>query len=140
MSNRTQGGLAAGSARADITPEPGIQLAGDCGRHRPVEGVKEPLYARALVLESGETRLCLLSLDLLGATNACADEVRERVADALGIDSEAVMFHVTQNHAEGFGRFEISRGERTGPGKNDFRFAFAGGAPGRNSGRGTHSP
>ncbi|MBS3762792.1 MAG: hypothetical protein KGZ25_05740 [Planctomycetes bacterium] len=99
MSNRTEGRLAAGSACADITPEPGIQLAGDCGRHRPVEGVKEPLYARALVLESGETRLCLLSLDLLGATNACADEVRERVADALGIDSEAVMFHVTQNHA-----------------------------------------
>ncbi len=91
--------LLAGAARADITPELGIQLAGDIGRYRPCEEIRDRLYVRALVLESEGRRCCLLSLDLLAATVAWADEVRGRVADRLGIAPEDVIFHVTQNHA-----------------------------------------
>ena len=40
-----------GAAWADITPAPGTQLAGDIGRRRPLEEVRMPLKARALVIE-----------------------------------------------------------------------------------------
>ena len=42
--------LLAGSAKVDITPGMGIQLAGDIGRWRPAEWVEDRLYARALAL------------------------------------------------------------------------------------------
>ena len=91
--------LFAGAGCADITPELGIQLAGDIGRLRPTEEIRERLYARALVLEAGGQRCCVLSLDLLSSTNWRADELRRQVAARLGIAPEAVALHVTQNHA-----------------------------------------
>jgi len=91
--------LRAGAGMADITPDLGIQLAGDIGRCRPNQGNREPLYVRALVLELDGKRCCLLTLDLLAARNDWADLVRRRVGDVLGIAPEAVIFHVTQNHA-----------------------------------------
>jgi hypothetical protein len=84
---------------ADITPELGIQLAGDIGRHRPCEEIRERLHVRALVLEEDGKRCCLLALDLLAASNAWAHRVRREVADVLGIAPEAVIFHILQNHA-----------------------------------------
>jgi len=91
--------LRAGAGMADITPELGIQLAGDIGRCRPCEEIRERLYVRALVLEGGGRQCCLLSLDLLAASNDWADQVRRRVGAALGIPAEAVVFHILQNHA-----------------------------------------
>ncbi len=43
--------LCAGAARADITPSLGTQLAGDIGRCRPTEEIRDRLYANALVAE-----------------------------------------------------------------------------------------
>ena len=92
-------GLRAGAAMVDITPEMGIQLAGDIGRYRPTEEIREKLYARAVVLESGGTEVCLLSLDLCAATNYWANEIRRRASERFGFKPEAIIFHVTQNHA-----------------------------------------
>lgn len=91
--------LRAGAGMADITPALGIQIAGDIGRYRPVEEIRDPLYARALVLESGGTRVCWLSLDLLVVTRKWANEIKRRAAASYGFDPDAVMVHVTQNHA-----------------------------------------
>lgn len=89
----------AGAGCADITPELGIQLAGDIGRYRPVEEIRERLYARALVLKADGQRCCLLTLDLLSATNPLADDLRRLVGAQLGIPRENVILHITQNHA-----------------------------------------
>ncbi|MDP6775551.1 MAG: hypothetical protein QGI83_02170 [Candidatus Latescibacteria bacterium] len=91
--------LYAGAAKIDISPENGIQIAGDIGRRRPCTGVKEPIHARALVLQEGASRFCILSLDVLAIDNPWADEIRRRALDAFGLPSEAVIVHVTQNHA-----------------------------------------
>ena len=101
MSNAppSPGRLCAGAATTDITPEMGIQLAGDIGRHRPVEEVRERLHAHALVLEREGRRCCLLSLDLLGVTNAWAAAIRQRAHERFGLEPDAVMVHVTQNHS-----------------------------------------
>ncbi len=97
MSSQTQ--LCAGAARADITPGMGIQLAGDIGRLRPVEEIRERLYANALVVERGGERLCVLSLDVLAMSCAWSDRIRRGAAERYGLRPEAVMVHVVQNHA-----------------------------------------
>jgi len=91
--------LKVGAAREDITPEPGIQLAGDIGRYRPVEEIRDPLWAGALVLETSGKRACILSLNLLAASNEWADRLRAGAAERLGTTSEMVILHVIQNHA-----------------------------------------
>ena len=55
--------LRAGAAVVDVTPEMGIQLAGDIGRPRPVEKIRDPLFAKALALEAGGKRLCYVAVD-----------------------------------------------------------------------------
>ena len=56
--------LKAGVAKVDITPPLGIQMWGYDDRKAGATGVLDPLYARVLVLEAGETRLALVALDL----------------------------------------------------------------------------
>ncbi len=62
---RPEGGLRAGFGRADITPAPGIGLAGNGPEGRRARGYRTRLYARALVLEdsTGE-RLAIVATDL----------------------------------------------------------------------------
>ncbi len=90
--------LLAGSAKADITPALGIQIAGDIGRHRPCTSLQEPLYARALILEQAGKRYCILALDVLAIDNPWADEIRRRAQAQYGLTADAVLIHITQNH------------------------------------------
>jgi len=93
------GTLRAGAAEVDITPQPGIQLAGDIGRPRRVETVADPLFAKALIVESAECRICLLSLDVCVVTELWAKEIRRRAAQQFDLDPAAVMVHALQNHS-----------------------------------------
>ncbi|MHB0856097.1 MAG: hypothetical protein ACYC5M_00835 [Anaerolineae bacterium] len=101
--------LRAGAAQVDITPTLGTQIEGDIGRYRPATFVQDPLYAKALVLESAGRKLCLLSMDLLAITGEWADRIRQRAAIEFGFDMDAVMVHDTQTHsAPSLGHFMIS--------------------------------
>jgi hypothetical protein len=59
--------LEAGVARADITPPIGLLLQGypDPDSKRTATGVRDPLYARVLVLRVGEVQLAIVDLDLV---------------------------------------------------------------------------
>jgi len=57
--------LEAGVARVDITPSPGLLLQGYPHPERIATGVRDPLYARILVLRAGATRLAIVDLDLI---------------------------------------------------------------------------
>src|SRR5438270_4918604 len=56
--------LRAGVAKVEITPTAGEQMWGYENRTKPATGTLDPLYARVLVLEAGEKRLGLVTLDL----------------------------------------------------------------------------
>lgn len=57
--------LEAGAAKVDITPPAGTPLNGYGDRMgRPALGVHDPLWARALYLDDGETRVFLVNTDL----------------------------------------------------------------------------
>ena len=57
-------GLRAGTAKVDITPAGAETLWGYEDRVKPATGTLDPLYARVLVLEAGDKRLAIVTLDL----------------------------------------------------------------------------
>jgi hypothetical protein len=99
MTESFQHTLLAGAARVDITPELGIQLAGDIGRRRPVEEIRERLYVNALALDCGGERICVVSADLAYIGRAWLEKIRQGAARQFGLRPEALMVHTVQNHA-----------------------------------------
>ena len=101
--------LKAGAAQVDITPAMGTQIAGDIGRRRPAELLADPIYAKALVLEAGGRKLCVLSLDLAVVNRHWSQEIRRRISRLLGLPPENVLVHAVQNHAAPpLGHFMVS--------------------------------
>jgi neutral/alkaline ceramidase-like enzyme len=76
-------------AKADITPPPGLSMYGFLDRingNKLSTGTLDPLYARVLVLEVGEKRLALVTLDLGRTFNeAELAQLRQEVRSAAGV-------------------------------------------------------
>ncbi len=75
--------LRAGVARADITPAVSMPMYGyrdrECG---PSNGTHDPLHAKALVLESGGSRIAIVTLDL---GSVVSERLKDEVRAKLGI-------------------------------------------------------
>jgi hypothetical protein len=57
--------LQVGVARVDITPPPGVQLAGYSGASRAARGTLDPLLAGVITFDDGKTAVALVTLDLI---------------------------------------------------------------------------
>ncbi|NPV48124.1 MAG: hypothetical protein HPY69_14310 [Armatimonadetes bacterium] len=91
--------LRAGAAAVDITPPLGTHLAGAVAAYRPAQSVLEPTFARALVAEAGNQRLCLVVLDVCIVTAEYSAPIRQAAAELLGCGPEAVLVCATQTHS-----------------------------------------
>jgi neutral ceramidase len=91
--------LMAGSAVRDITPKAGVMLSGDVGSLRTTELVLDPLHARVLVLESGETKICIIALDICLITAEPTRRIRQQAAKRWGFNPDAIMVHALQSHS-----------------------------------------
>ncbi len=94
-------GIRAGLSALEITPPPGLPMAGFAARSGAAEGVHDPLYVRALVVsgdEPDDAETALIVADLLRLTPGDAMAIRERVARQTGIASGAVMLATTHTH------------------------------------------
>ena len=89
--------IRAGSARLEITPPIGTSLAGYF-TDRVSDHVKDPLYAKALVLESGGERIALVSCDVICMPAAIADPARELIEQRTGIPAGNVLICATHTH------------------------------------------
>ena len=90
-------GVWAGSAQVEITPPLGTSLAGYF-TDRVSDAVADPLFARAVVIESGGERLALVSCDLICLTRETTDPAKERIAQQCGIGPERVLICATHTH------------------------------------------
>ena len=90
--------MKAGVAKVDITPPLGTQMWGYFDRTKGAEGTLDPLYARVLVLETGNARLAYVDLDL-GRTfgPASLDRLRASAKQTSGIDD--LIVQATHTHA-----------------------------------------
>jgi len=89
------GPLRAGVAKSDITTD--------------AEGVRvnDPLYAKALVLDDGETKLAIIAMDVtaIGGIGDVGDDflpaLRSRLESELGIPGRHVLVNASHNHPPG---------------------------------------
>lgn len=88
----------AAAAKADITPADSQQLWGYFDRKGPSTGKLDPLMAKILVLDAGEERIALVTLDL-GRTfgPGSMQTVRDRVSDSADVDQ--VLFSASHTHS-----------------------------------------
>jgi len=90
--------LRAGVAKVDITPEEadGVMVT---GHRRVVHGVRDPLRAAVLILEDGETRAAIVTLDTIGAWDEMVALARERIEKLTGVPSANIMVAASHNHS-----------------------------------------
>lgn len=93
-----QSNLRAGVAKVDITPK---QVAGieTIGHRRVVDGLRDPLRAGVLLLDDGEIKAAIVTLDLINAYDLMVKLVRENVEAATGIPGPNVMVTASHNHS-----------------------------------------
>ena len=89
----------AGVAAADITPRPGVWMAGYAARTAPAMGVAMPLRAKALALEHDGRRFALVTVDLLGVTAAMRQRIGVRLSRMLALGAEAWMLAASHTHS-----------------------------------------
>ncbi len=108
------GPLSAGVAVRPLTLGPAPLIAGFPRLLWKAEGVRDPLTARALVLEEPGARVALVSVELLLIPEALDAALRARVAD-LGLD--ALLLAATHTHAGLGGYWDSTAGiiAATGP-------------------------
>ena len=82
----------------DITPPIGAWLSGYGSRNKPSEGILDPLYSKALVLDDGQSKIAVVSADLLWVPLKMTNEIRQQVQEKLGIPPQNVMICGTHTH------------------------------------------
>jgi neutral ceramidase len=84
--------LQAGAARRDITPLEPVPMWGYGARHDKLsDGVLDPLYAAALVLQAGSHKIAIVGLDLGRSPNERSlQAIRKRILEEDGIESSFI--------------------------------------------------
>ena len=90
----------AGVARADITPDGPIRLAGYAGRNKPSERVDQHLFVKCLALEDDTgARTLIVTADTLGTPRWFNDELAARIERELKIPRERFLFACSHSHS-----------------------------------------
>jgi len=84
------GTLRAGAAKVDVTP---------ATLPRNYTGVLDRIYARAIVLENGDSRAALISVDAGGIPDATWQAVTQQVEQELRIPSASILLTATHTHS-----------------------------------------
>lgn len=90
--------LKAGIASVDITPPVGVDMTGFAGRPSGAVGIHDPLYAKALVLDDGSTKLAVVTTDLLSLDFELVDKTRSLIEE-VGIPPTNVMLNSSHTHS-----------------------------------------
>lgn len=93
----SQGPIAAGVARADVTPPVGIRSIGFAARG-PLTALHDPLYATALAISDGRKTAALVACDLLGLDADTVAEIRAEVHRRTEIAPDHLTVACTHTH------------------------------------------
>ncbi len=89
----------AGFARAVITPEKPVWMAGYAARTRPAEGKIHDLFAKALALEDARrNRVVLVTTDVLGLPHSMTSALGEHANKSYGLKREQILFNSSHTH------------------------------------------
>jgi neutral ceramidase len=91
--------LSAGTAKINITPPVPIPMSGYRSRTKPLEGIHDSIYARAVVFSDGEHKAAIVSAEIIGLSNAFCEETSGLIEKATGIPQECILLTVVHNHS-----------------------------------------
>ena len=91
--------LQVGASIIDVTPQKPMFLHGYPHVERISEGVHDPLYASALILDNGETQIGFCAVDIILISRGITEKVRARVQEATGIQGCNLMISASQTHS-----------------------------------------
>ena len=86
-----------GVAVVNITPPLGIPLAGYY-HARGADGVQDDLFAKALVVDDGQTKAALVACDLISVPREAVVEARRLIEQETGLPGAHVMIYATHTH------------------------------------------
>lgn len=88
-----------GTAEMEITPDKDLPLAGSLDpRTRRAEGVHDPLYVRAVVLESAGVKLAYVIFDLIGLSGKMMIPYIKKAALVTGIPEDNIIWACSHTH------------------------------------------
>jgi neutral ceramidase len=90
--------LKAGVAKVDITPDVGGGLL-ISGHTRTVHEVRDPLRAGVLVLDNGEAKAALVTMDTIGAWDDMVKLAREEIEEETGVPAANILIAASHNHS-----------------------------------------
>lgn len=93
-----QSNLRAGVAKVDITPE-NVKDFEVVGHRRKVTGVRDPLRAGVLILDNGETKAAIVTLDLIQAYDDIVRLARRRIEMETGVPAANILVAASHNHS-----------------------------------------
>lgn len=98
--SKVREGFLAGAAQVDITPPLGTVINGDFVAHIATQ-IDDPLFAKALVLKSGNVQLVFVVVDICVMGKEFIDEVKSLIEQGLRIKYHQIMISSTHTHAAG---------------------------------------
>lgn len=112
----------AGFAKADITPTAPMPMWGYGARHDALsQGVRDPLFAKAVVIEAGDQKLALVGLDLGRSPDAA---MMDRIRAAVKATSGVTFVMLSGSHTHHGPVLELQDQEGMGKGKFDDAVAY----------------
>ncbi|MEO8394743.1 MAG: neutral/alkaline non-lysosomal ceramidase N-terminal domain-containing protein [Chloroflexota bacterium] len=88
-----------GAAAVEITPALGLRMDGYMARTGKSTGVHDPLTAAALVLEYGDRRAALITLDIMAISRGFTDGLRRDLAALLHTSPDSILICASHTHA-----------------------------------------
>jgi hypothetical protein len=89
--------LQAGVAVVDITPPIPFRMSGYF-TERLSTGTKDPLHAKALVLQQGDESAAFVFCDVVGVPSVITSEVRQKASESTGIPADHIAVSATHSH------------------------------------------
>lgn len=91
--------LFAGAAIIDVTPQKPMFLHGYPHVERTSEGIHDPLFASAMIIDDGKNQIGLCAVDVIFITKQITSRVREQVQKVTGIKGENLMISASHTHS-----------------------------------------
>lgn len=91
--------LQAGFGKSVITPRVGAKLIGYFNRPGVSTGIHDDLYARSLIITSGDRTVALCSVELLWLWSSFVEQVRQAVVARCGLQAENIFIFCTHTHS-----------------------------------------
>lgn len=88
----------AGAHKSNITPKLGGPIIGNWNSP-PAEYVHDELYARSIVMDDGENKLVMVTVDNVGVDQKVFDVAKQRIEEATGIPASHILIASTHTHS-----------------------------------------